>query len=309
MGAGRKTGRKDLWATNVLPLAVGWLLYWAAMDECKDRRAEELTYQAERAKAIGGLRPTPDHIIEKFRHNKHWWVYPKEYVFRSLSKGLEGINGNRILDFGCGEGEISTELGRLGAWVTGIDISPELIEVAEKRAALDKVQDRVTFMVRDLEESPLPEGQFDALVCYAVLHHLDVRSAFPRLVSALRPGGLAIVFEPVIFSPSLQRIREKVPISKDGGPLDHPLTRDEVRFLTSALESVRIAPFDIFTRLRRLLPSTRLGPSLHLVLGALDRVLFTLCPPLSRFCSTVVVVGRKPAPTNTHLRNEKGNTG
>ena len=45
-----------------------------------------------------------------------------------------GIDGKRILDIGCGTGLLSVKLAKMGADVTGIDISPEMITVAEQRA-------------------------------------------------------------------------------------------------------------------------------------------------------------------------------
>lgn len=280
------------------------------MDKGKDRRQDELSYQADRARRIAHLEPTPDHQIERFGRAKLWWIFPKECVFRSM----KGISGKRILDFGCGEGEISTQLARLGASVTGIDISPDLIAVAEKRADLDKVTERVKFLVRDIEESPLAAQQFDIALCYAVLHHLDVRSVFPRLLSALRLGGMVIIHEPVALSPTLQKIRNKLPIPKEGGPLDRPLTKDDLGYLTSNLLEARITFFDMFARLRRLLPNrcrTAHFPwekTVDIVLGAFDRILLTICPPLSRFCGNIVIVGRKPAeelPTSGFLRGIK----
>ena len=121
------------------------------MDRKKDRRQEELSHQAESAKKIAPLKPTADHTIERLRHSRLWWIFPNQCVFRNIG----GADGKRILDFGCGTGEISTELGIMGASVTGIDISPDLIEVAERRASLNRVGGRVKFIVHDIEEAPL----------------------------------------------------------------------------------------------------------------------------------------------------------
>jgi 2-polyprenyl-3-methyl-5-hydroxy-6-metoxy-1,4-benzoquinol methylase len=266
-----------------------------SMECAKDRREEELAYQAARAKRIAELRPTPERIIERYRRLKLWWVFPKDFAFRQM----KALSQKQILDFGCGEGEVSTQLAKLGAYVTGVDISPNLIEVARKRAELDGVQDRLEFLVCDIEDSPLPPDKFDVLFCYAVLHHIDIRSAFPRLLATLKPGGVAIMLEPITFSPWLRRVRNAVPVPKEGGPLDHPLTKEDVNYVTSSLAHPSVRFFDLFTRLHRLFPrkkgNHRWAAKVMICLGAFDRLLLTMCPPLSRFSGSIVIVGERPS--------------
>lgn len=264
------------------------------METSKHRRDEELEYQASRAKRIAKLRPTPDEIIERYRRLRLWWVFPKDFAFRQM----KDLSGKKVLDFGCGEGEVSTQLAKLGAYATGVDISPELIDVARKRAELDGVQDHVEFMVCDIEETPLPRQKFDILFCYAVLHHIDIRSAFPRLLATLKPGGMAIMLEPITFSPWLKRLRDSVPLPKEGGPLDHPLTKEDVRYVTDSLYGPSLRFFDLFGRLQRLLPKGPgkygWGTKLTICLCAFDRILLTLCPPLAKFSGSIVIVGQRP---------------
>ncbi|HVB34918.1 MAG TPA: glycosyltransferase [Patescibacteria group bacterium] len=100
-------------------------------------------------------------------------------LFRSLGP----LSGKEILDVGCGEAELSTQLARLGASVTGVDISPELVEVARQRAVADGV--------RDILETPLPEERFDLAACSAVLRHGNERMRAEPVMSAPvgRQGG------------------------------------------------------------------------------------------------------------------------
>ncbi len=264
------------------------------MGTAKDRREEELAYQSARAKRIADLRPTPAYQIDRFRRCKHWWIYPKEFAFRQMGDP----SMKHVLDFGCGEGEVGTQLAKLGAFVTGVDISPELIEVAQKRAQLDGVEDRAQFLVCDIEDSSLPVEKFDFVICYAALHHIDLKSVLPRLVAVLKPGGAAIMIEPISLSKLLRRVRDVIPVAKEGGPLDRPLSLRDVDYIKGCFARTRICFFDIFARFQRFLPRTR-GNRLSaakiaaLSLGGLDRVLLTLCPPLSRFSGSVVMVGEK----------------
>ena len=260
------------------------------MADWNEKTQVEMAHQAQVAASVGQVSRTPDHIIERFRRCRFWWVFPKEYVFKSLGQ----VEGKQIFDFGCGTGEISTQLARMGAYVTGMDISPELIETAKQRASLDGVQDRTQFIAGDISKSPLPENKFDALVSFAVLHHLDFHSVLPRLLASLKPGGLAVILEPIAFSPLLQKIRDNVPIRKDADPIERQLNKDDWGFVMASLTDSRATFFSLFARLNRILPRTGLmGKIAWILLGSIDRLLLILVPGLSRFYGTTAIVGRK----------------
>jgi 2-polyprenyl-3-methyl-5-hydroxy-6-metoxy-1,4-benzoquinol methylase len=102
------------------------------------------------------------------------------------------VAGLTVLDAGCGEGYLSRILARRGAEVTGIDISPRLVELAR-----DKGPDgRITYLVADLSQ-PLPAYQehFDLVASYFVLNDVyDYRGFLATLASALKPAGRLVLF-------------------------------------------------------------------------------------------------------------------
>ena len=240
----------------------------------------ELRFQADRAQALA-VAPTPERIFRRYRELRHWRLYPREFLYHPLGD----LQGKGVLDFGCGEGEVSVQLARFGARVTGMDISPELIAIARQRACLYAVE--VDYVAGDiLQCSP---GEFDIVVANAVLHHVDVRATVPRLLACLRPGGLLVADEAIGLSPLLQRLRKALTISSHASPDEHPLTREEVGFLMASFRSSECRYFKLLGRVvQRFFPG---GWPLLWALRA-DRVLLARCPPLSRFCSTIVVVGR-----------------
>ncbi|WP_371156105.1 magnesium protoporphyrin IX methyltransferase [Jannaschia sp. 2305UL9-9] len=71
------------------------------------------------------------------------------------------LSGARILDAGCGAGQMVTELAARGADVVGVDISPALLEIAARRL-LEDLRPRVTLMAGDMFATDL--GTFDAVV-------------------------------------------------------------------------------------------------------------------------------------------------
>ncbi|WP_310448362.1 methyltransferase domain-containing protein [Thiobacillus sp.] len=91
--------------------------------------------------------------------------------------------GERILDLGCGTGDIAAAMAERGAQVVGVDASPAMIETARKRfPALD-------FRVADAAALPF-EAEFDAVFSHAVLHWVArAEDAARGIAHALKPGG------------------------------------------------------------------------------------------------------------------------
>src|SRR5450755_1451872 len=108
---------------------------------------------------------TSEGIRLRYRVNRDWRLYPKEWIFRNIA-----LKGKDVLDFGCGTGEIATQIAFLGAnRVYALDITPGLLESTRRRAELDGVADRIQTvcgMVQDIEPRPV-----DVIVAFAVLHH------------------------------------------------------------------------------------------------------------------------------------------
>jgi SAM-dependent methyltransferase len=101
--------------------------------------------------------------------------------------------GAEILDAGCGTGRYSRELARRGYIVHGVDLSPNLIEVA-KAAVADRTSG-VSFAVGDILATPT--ARYAAILCRGVLNDIvdDERrdAVFAAFCRALRPDGALIV--------------------------------------------------------------------------------------------------------------------
>ncbi len=104
---------------------------------------------------------------------------------------LGDISGLSVLDAGCGEGYLARILAGRGATVTGIDISPRLIELARARDA----EGAIEYRVADLS-APLPEydRRFDLIASHLVLNDVpDHRGFIATLGAVLKPGGRLVV--------------------------------------------------------------------------------------------------------------------
>lgn len=250
-------------------------------------KKSEISYQRERAAKIAQVIPTPDQTIERYRKCRRWRLFPKECMFRYL----QDIARKNVLDIGCGEGIITTQLARLGGYVTAIDLSADLVEIAKRRADLDGVRERIEFIVGDVTDLPLPKSKFDFAVCNAVLHHVDIYAAVPHILRCLKPGGIVTITEPIAFSPLLQKFRDIIPIAKDVSPGEHQLNREDIDFLLGNLSNTQISFFNLFGRFSRLFPNK--GKIISIILGNIDSFLLDLFPFLSRFCGIAVIAGQR----------------
>jgi SAM-dependent methyltransferase len=104
------------------------------------------------------------------------------------------ISGDaRILDFGCGTGQMSLYLARARRVVIGADLTRASLELGEAAARRFQV-DQVQFVETDLHRPGLREGAFDVVYSSGVLHHTpNPRAAFARLARLARPGGMIVL--------------------------------------------------------------------------------------------------------------------
>jgi SAM-dependent methyltransferase len=117
-------------------------------------------------------------------------------ALRALVPG--NLRGAVVLDAGCGSGAQAQWLLGQGADIVAIDISPRMIEEAERRCA-----GRGRFLVADLA-SPLPlePGSLDGITCSLALHYVaDWSVPLRSFASALRPGGWAVISVDHPFGP------------------------------------------------------------------------------------------------------------
>jgi 2-polyprenyl-6-hydroxyphenyl methylase/3-demethylubiquinone-9 3-methyltransferase len=99
------------------------------------------------------------------------------------------LNGKRVLDVGCGGGLLSEAMARKGAQVTGIDLAPLTIEVAELHALSTEVP---VHYLRQSAEAHAAEHRehYDVVTCMEMLEHVpDPSSVLRALHELVKPGG------------------------------------------------------------------------------------------------------------------------
>ncbi|MFN8589972.1 MAG: methyltransferase domain-containing protein [Thermomicrobiales bacterium] len=108
--------------------------------------------------------------------------------------------GARILDAGCGTGQVAIALAARGARVTGIDLSPEMIRRAETHAAAHGVT--IEWRNADISRIEEPFAVYDAILARVVLQFVpDIPSVLREFRRVLRPAGRLLASVPGALSP------------------------------------------------------------------------------------------------------------
>jgi ubiquinone/menaquinone biosynthesis C-methylase UbiE len=113
-----------------------------------------------------------------------------------LLEQLGDLQGKRVLDIGCGQGDTSVFLALHGAEVRALDVSEGMVEVTRALADRHGVGQRVQAQACRIEDMQFPDDYFDLIFADGVLHHLDMTQAVPNLVRVLKPGGRGVFIEP-----------------------------------------------------------------------------------------------------------------
>jgi ubiquinone/menaquinone biosynthesis C-methylase UbiE len=142
--------------------------------------------------------------------------------------------GSPVLELACGTGRVLLPLAREGFRVTGLDISPAMLEVARRKAVAEGLADLITFVEGDMREFAL-EGRFNlAFVAINSFMHLlttdDQLAALACIRRHLNPGGLLLVD---LFNPDLGTLLDsRGQVQMDKAMIDPETGHRLVRFHT-----------------------------------------------------------------------------
>jgi SAM-dependent methyltransferase len=131
----------------------------------------------------------------KQRQSVMWGSGPFERVEATIADMHDALverlapqAGERWLDVGCGTGAVASRAARAGADVTGVDLSPDLIATATRRAEDEGL--RIRYEVGDCERLSDPDASFDVVASsVGVMFSPDHRAAAAELARVCRPGG------------------------------------------------------------------------------------------------------------------------
>jgi len=125
----------------------------------------------------------------------------------------------RVLDLGCGTGELARVFLKRGYSYAGIDIEAERVAYAARTYPQGR------FQVMDATALSYPDGYFDQILVTGVLHHLsdeDVRNIVKEMKRVLRPEGRALVMEDIALRGSLNLLGALVHLADEGAHIRRP---------------------------------------------------------------------------------------
>lgn len=118
-----------------------------------------------------------------------------ERLERELILELVGdVKGRKVLDIGCGDGELALLLSKRGASVVGVDASGAMIEAAKAKAPRHDAD--IAFQVAQAQQLPFAAETFDVVTAITILCFVqDARPVFREVSRVLRPGGRFVIGE------------------------------------------------------------------------------------------------------------------
>ncbi|MFH2083815.1 MAG: class I SAM-dependent methyltransferase, partial [Candidatus Omnitrophota bacterium] len=137
--------------------------------------------------------------------------------------------GKNILEIGCGTGIFTAGMASTGADVTAVDISPELLNIANMYHAGQNIK----YSKEDAEKMSFAGGKFDVVMGNSVLHHLNLSLALPEIHRVLKKGGQILFSEPNMLNPQIMLQKNFPPLKKIMG--DSP---DETAFFRWGLPGI-----------------------------------------------------------------------
>ncbi|HWB29003.1 MAG TPA: methyltransferase domain-containing protein [Vicinamibacterales bacterium] len=103
----------------------------------------------------------------------------------------DAVAGKHVLELGCGSGEVSIAAAQLGARVTGLDIVPEMIAIAQQGASDAGVADATTFRVHSFVDEPIEPA--DVVMMIGVIeYYRDLDDLIPRVAAAARESLIIV---------------------------------------------------------------------------------------------------------------------
>jgi len=164
-------------------------------------------------------------MVPELKHTGERWIfeYGKDIAthdqhMRRYEFACEILKGQKVLDAACGAGYGSYMLAKAGNFVTGIDISEEVIQYATQRYASEMLpvyglenppgqeyphytiaNTRLTYLQQDVKDTLFNFFIFDAVVCFETIEHIeDYGALLKEMIRVKRPEAPFIVSTPNI---------------------------------------------------------------------------------------------------------------
>ena len=185
---------------------------------------------------------------------------------------LSGVSASdTVLDLACGPGLVACEFAPFAHHVTGIDLTPKMIEQAEERQKARGLAN-LSFQVGDVLPLPFPDASFSVMLTrYSFHHFLDPKAVLEEMVRVCKPGGKILVID-VGQPPDKVEAYDRLEKLRDPSHV-HALTYPEMAGLIagSGLLEIRTARYKVEGELEQQLKASFPNPGDDEVIRAMFR--------------------------------------
>jgi ubiquinone/menaquinone biosynthesis C-methylase UbiE len=145
--------------------------------------------------------PAMSTVEQAFCRSRFWRWFTRRAIF---PWALDGIDlGGEVLELGSGSGAMAQELLTRfpSIRLTATDVDPAMVDAARRR--ISPFGDRVEVREADATRLPFPDGRFDVVVSFIMLHHtVEWEQALGEAARVLRPGGHLVGYDVVRSAPA-----------------------------------------------------------------------------------------------------------
>lgn len=202
-----------------------------------------------------------------------------------IDEGIAFLEANPrewLLEMGCGEGKESVKFYAQKLKVVSIDLS-----YVQLQRARDLMQEKfggpnAFFVQANAEELPFAENSFHAIYAKAILHHLDMDTAYAEIARTLTENGRVSITEPLAHHPMIRFGRFLTPSLRTRD--ERPIPFSEFKHFADRFPHANLATFFLTAPLAYLFRISPKGEKLfcwaHRFLRRVDGWLFRAFPPL-----------------------------
>jgi ubiquinone/menaquinone biosynthesis C-methylase UbiE len=257
-------------------------------DKAENWKEQERSYYDSKARAAMGHRDLTLNGSEG-----HPGFLREPYIF--LDRKLKEIApGKKALDFGCGDGIHSIPLAQFGATVTGIDISPISLDLAQKRRELAGISEKaLQFELGDCTALRFKDSEFDCVLCVGTLSSIPLTRGLDEVKRVLKPDGVFIGMDTLKYNPFavLSRTFKYLRGKRTANTLKGVFSTGSLDELRTRFKSVEFNYFQLFSLVGMAFPQNL---PLQEMLTRLDRRLFETAPIFKPLAFKVIYICRGP---------------
>ena len=159
-------------------------------------------------------------------------------IHQLLIRTADITPNDAVLDVACGPGLVACEVAKVARHVTGLDLTPAMLDQALVRQR-DLGLTNLTWVRGDAQPLPFPDGAFSRVITRYSFHHFtDPRAVFAEMVRVCRPGGRVTVCDVFTASPEQADGYDRLERHRDPSHT-HALQLTELESLFAALTDVR----------------------------------------------------------------------